>query len=748
MNARIHLPPVPEPPHDPASWLLAGWVGGAPARGFRLLAALTERVTVEPAFRSLVLEPAPDAARRMTEPSGSFGGLRPPLNVALDADGSVYLLDPESGSLKRFDPCECRFVRIGCFARAAAGEHPPLQHAHLREPRGIAICRGDLFVADFGNARVVRFALNGLIPRSVLSLPRTQRLPLAKLRSRWQPFALAFDGAGRLHVADPRNRRVDRFDLHGRWLGTTATPGQPWGVAIDCADHVYASIAHADDAVTLVQAANGAWRWQHREGLPQPPDAVRLDGGDTGEFAGARIAVDARGFLHLQCAGGGKKIFDARGEELRPEAQARQDLYARSGTYVSEPLDSAIEACQWHRVELRGAVPPGCSVAVSTLAAEVELDREELADAAASWRTGQTASGMQEGRWDCLVTSPPGRYLWLRLELRGNGAQTPSLEAIVVEYPRISLRRYLPAVYGADPTGAEFTDRFTAIFDRGLRGVEEQLDRLPALFDPLSAPADAKRPERDFLGWIASWVGVALTREWPEERRRRFLKQAGALYALRGTSRGLWRQLLLLLGFDRSLARCVDERGKTRCLPLPLNCGPGPRLEPATPPPLLLEHFRLRRWLFAGRGRLGEDSVLWGERIVNRSRLSGNAQAGVSQLKSTPDPLRDPFHVFAHRFSVFVPARIRDSQVERRSLEQLLAAEAPAHAQYDVRYVEPRFRVGVQAMIGLDSVIARTPHGVSLDGAPLGQGTVLPPRQRGPRLAVGDARVGTTTVLT
>ena len=172
---------------------------------------------------------------------------------------------------------------------------------------------------------------------------------------------------------------------------------------------------------------------------------------------------------------------------------------------------------------------------------------------------------------------------------------------------------------------------------------------------------------------------------------------------------------------------------------------------PAAPPPLILEHFKLRRWLHAGRGRLGDDSMLWGQKIVNRSQLSAGAQVGTSRLIGTPDPLCDPFHVHAHRFSVFVPARVRDAENERRALELLLARETPAHTLCDMHYVEPRFRVGVQATIGLDSVIARTPKDVHLGETALGQGSILsspPARRGGPKLRVGEARVGTTTVLT
>ena len=66
------LPPIPRPPHDPTS--LAPQLAGRLAR--RRIA------TAQSAERSLMLAPAPDTQRSLTEPSGSFGGLKPPGNVA------------------------------------------------------------------------------------------------------------------------------------------------------------------------------------------------------------------------------------------------------------------------------------------------------------------------------------------------------------------------------------------------------------------------------------------------------------------------------------------------------------------------------------------------------------------------------------------------------------------------------------------------------------------------------------------
>ena len=346
-------------------------------------------------------------------------------------------------------------------------------------------------------------------------------------------------------------------------------------------------------------------------------------------------------------------------------------------------------------------------------------------------------------QWDALIRSEPGRFMWLRLSLSGNGMATPLIEQMLIEYPRISLRRYLPAVYGAEPVSADFTDRLLALFDTSLRSIERQLDTQAGLFDPLSAPAEVNR---DFLSWIASWVGITSDRHWPEEKRRQFVKQASKFFAWRGTRYGLRHLLLLLLDMQPEQVACSGRASKKRCVPLPANCGPEPALPPWQAPPLILEHYQLRRWLFVGSSTLGDDAVLWGKRIVNRSQLDSNAQLGESQLIMTPDPWRDPFHVDAHKFTVFVPSRIKGMDATRRALENLLKTETPAHTAYHIEYVEPRFRVGVQATIGLDAVVARMPSGVRLDDAYLRHGTVLsaaPHAKGGPEMAVGkNVRIG------
>src|SRR5215510_10458833 len=107
MGRQILLPPIPQPPHDPTSWLLNGRAGWR--------AAKLDHVEELPPQQSLTLALAPESRRALTEASGSFGGLTIPANMALGPDGGVYLLDAAQTLLKRFDPCECKFQSVPCF---------------------------------------------------------------------------------------------------------------------------------------------------------------------------------------------------------------------------------------------------------------------------------------------------------------------------------------------------------------------------------------------------------------------------------------------------------------------------------------------------------------------------------------------------------------------------------------------------------------------------------------------------------
>lgn len=694
MSTAALLPRPARPPHDPLSLRLSA------ADGWRESAALADVGIDGEGLRLAAVWPP---GMGLDDPWGSLGGLILPRHVAVAPDGTIYLLDIPGRRLLRLDPCGCRFAALPCILPPAG------------ELRAVAATDDRLYIAAGDAVRV---------------LHRQRLATMAELRpaGAWQPKALAVDARGDLWVGDPLNGAVHRFDRLGRWRGRIDGLGAVQALAFDgdgkllVGDGV-AVLAPPDETVDRPEALA-----QRLPPLPVAVDALgRIALGDICRAHGAAVVGDG--------------LFDASGQPAAGAAVPFAPGYAKAGRYLSTPLDSRIHRCQWHRFALRLELPKGTAVALRARTADLDLPLEMVEDPTDSaWSPAEVFTSA--GTAEALIASPPGRYLWLEAKLSGPGDATPRLVEAVLEFPRISLRRYLPAVWGEDPVSADLTDRLLAVFDSGLRSIEARVDRFAENLDPRTAPAQSPMKGRaDMLGWLASWVGLAFQASLPEAERRRLLREAPKLYAIRGTPEGLRQMLVLHLGLQHPCAQPVRRCGPTCGLPDPCAW---------QPPKLVLEHWRLRRWLFLGQGRLGDSSRLWGEQILRRSRLGDSAQAGVTKLATERDPLRDPFHVHAHRFSVFLPAARARRPADRRRLEQLIRAEAPAHTKAEVRWVEPRMRLGTQAMLGFDAVLGRWPDdALTLDSTRLGRGSRIGVDGVSPStFSLGhDARVGRTTRL-
>ncbi|RPI57899.1 MAG: hypothetical protein EHM55_00175 [Acidobacteria bacterium] len=741
------LPVIPAPPHDPTSMLIDarnGWHLADPGGLSGLLwSACDDSLSLD---LKVPLQPS------LVDPAGTLGGLVLPPNVAVTDDGAIYLLDRKSHRLKTFDPCTCCFVDVPCIARHGGGARD------LRNPGGIAICCGVLYVADTGrNGRLPtgtsarRNALRARLRRenhrvSMFLMPRGELRghlrPNVKDFPHWLPVDVACDPRGAVWVADRANGVVHRFTPRGHGKAVITGLDAPERVTIDRHGLVYVlDRAIADGHLRLrVFSPNGVEQ-------PAPTSVERL----RPAIRPLPFPVLPAGLLQLaalcerecppRCT-----TFDPSGTPV-PEPTPDPAPLLTSGTMQTHALDSRTRACQWHRVILHGDVPNGTRVRVETFAADEEYDANQIAGFA-TWagrdvapRAGVASAAVDDH--DCLVPSPPGRFLWLRVTLLGNGRATPVLRAIEIEFPRLTSLRFLPAVFAAEGASADFTSRFLSLFDTTVRQIERTVDTEARLFDPASAPAErVGQAPIDFLTWLASWIGVTFDRTWTEPRRRRVLAGAGRLFARRGTVEGLRQQVLDWLGWTPPPSCGPTAMRRHGCGCRPANCSPEPLSMPAVMPPIVLEHFKLRRWLFLGTARVGAQAVLWGQRIVNRTQLNANAQVDRTRLVMTPDPKRDPLHFYAHGFTVFVPACAGATEAERRSFVNLLRAESPAHTRWDVAWVEPRFRIGVQSMIGFDAVVGGLPASAHLGSAILGGPTLVGPSRR-PRLRAGQSgRVG------
>jgi phage tail-like protein len=742
----------------------------------------------------LRLRSLPGTGRPLAGPEGDFGGLALPTGLAVDGEGRVYILDAGAPQLKRFDPRTQAFTRLPCIA--GAGSRP----RQVDSPHGLAISpRGDLLIADTGNRRVQVFSLKGLHLRSIWGPLRAivqgksvcvepvaarQSIPRGRYQhsrpeepepgcgpcrsfpaGTWEPWDIVVDRCGWAYVSDPPNGLIHCFDPRGRWQHAfceeeSGRPLQhPEALALGrVGEEELLYVVQAGRPYIAVLDLKGRLR-----GQVTAPDELE------GRFEPLALAIDAHGNLclserftrsiSLYCEAEGPAaqrgcpayagaipgvegpaaalVFDRAGDMLAADAQGRrvvclplQARRAQEGSFTTQALDSGLYRCRWHRIVLDVAIPQHALVLVHTFTAEVEMSKAEILQLGEGrWAAGPACDRPLQGEWDCLVQSPPGRYLWLRLTLLGNGSQTPIVRKVKVHFPRITSLEYLPAVFQENADGGQFLEQFLAIFDTLRDAIGSRIGELAGVFDPDTAQSE---PGCDFLAWLASWLGLTLERNWPPAAQRRLLALAHRLFALRGTAAGLRLHLSIYTG----LPICAIQ---------------------------VLEHYRLRNWLFLGDSRLGDGPAVWGKAMISRLQIGENSQVGDFQLIDAQDPARDPLHFFAFGFTVYLPGEALADPLSRRGVERIVEMSKPAYTQGTLQAVELRFQIGGDTFVGVNTVVggplapmpplpAPPAEGESQpETGRLGQDTVIGPApgaDRPPSLRIGaGARLGLATCL-
>ena len=706
----------------------------------------------------LAADPAGPLA--LTSADGSLGGIVLPLGMALDAEGTLYLLGQTKPGIRRFDAARREFVPLPSIGEEVGGEV-----RQFRNPSSIAVAGHNLYVTDDGNRRVQVFAPGTLVVRHVWGPwdadgRRTHRADPAA----WQPLDVA-SHEGFAYILDARYRRVykhrpgtDKLELLLDESATAATPHTPsWTrLALDREGRIYLFDTQAqridiyDREGSYVETKTAAGDIADR--FDAPP--LRLSRSKAG--APWRFCLP-ESLMHLcdrratgepptaskplgQCAsrppGGGGLLFDREGERARAdeEPQAGPKLYATEGVWTSDALDSKVYRCQWHRIELElGELPAGTRVEVRTYTDAAPLTRSEVdarheklwskgyvatgqlarpqtssragARGAARKTRGNDASTQGAGTHEFLVQSHEGQYLWFKVLLTGDGYATPAVKSVRVHYPRDSYVGYLPAVYSSDDESRRFLERFLSIFQTEWDALEGRIEDTPALFDPKAVP------EGKFLEWLASWFALPLEGSWNGEQKRRLLEAATEIYFGKWKVAGDRDECLDEIDPDGAARRGTRE-GLRRFLQIYLHNITN--LSPAEQGgyPQIIESFRERQRLLLGvddLASLGVGAPLWSASAVGRLHLGEFAREGEVRLVSTGDPERDLFHEYAHRFRVFVPSTWVRTKTDEEMLRRALNAEKPAHTSFDLCLVEPRMRVGLQATVGVDTVVGAQP---------------------------------------
>ena len=247
-------------------------------------------------------------------------------------------------------------------------------------------------------------------------------------------------------------------------------------------------------------------------------------------------------------------VYYDLGQRWMPLVEQPRPRYEPKGVLTTDFFDGKEPDCTWHRLFLDGCIPPGAEVRLESRAAndatllstkswqaEPRLHRRATGAETPYYQPFHPNVARKEGTgtWELLFQRAEGRYLQLRLTLRGTGRNTPRLHALRAYYPRFSyLEAYLPAVYREDAPSASFLDRFLANVEGTYTVTEGRIAEAQTLFDVRTVPSE-------YLDWLAGWFGLLLEPTWEEFRRRLFIKHAMELFAQHGTPAGLIRMIRL-----------------------------------------------------------------------------------------------------------------------------------------------------------------------------------------------------------
>jgi phage tail-like protein len=371
--------------------------------------------------------------------------------------------------------------------------------------------------------------------------------------------------------------------------------------------------------------------------------------------------------------------------------------YPQAGTVVTYRLDSGQYRTRWGRMLVEACIPARTGVRARFLSSDADQVDDPLEpappehggypvpapdatpplpSASALARTNdwstlyRRADGMagldpaagpagDDGlqTYETPVTATPGRYLWLVLELTGQGRSTPSVRSVRIERPGHRLLAQLPRMWSRNEPDAGFLQRYLAPAEGLLHELDLRAANRDLIADPRTVPDDA-------LAWLAGLVGLALDQRWPAGALRRLLAQAFDLFRIRGTQGCLERILALYL--DRPVA--------------------------------VVERWRMR-------GLAG--TVLGAPTAQVRAPAVGGAAAtsgalGRFQVGGTA-PGADGFNPTAHRFVVLVPAELTEEQ--RQVISVIVEQHKPAHTLAEICELGSGMRVGRQLHVALTSVV-------------------------------------------
>lgn len=167
-----------------------------------------------------------------------------------------------------------------------------------------------------------------------------------------------------------------------------------------------------------------------------------------------------------------------------------------------------------------------------------EFLRSDEVSAAEKLKLFAQAGAVKEiNKQDILLYELQGRYLWICIEIIGNGQGT--LGQMKVTVPGDNFMNTFPEVY---QEWDSFFHRYLSIFSSVYNDFQDEIEHADELLDLDTAPPR-------MLELFAGWMGLDVRGNFlPEDRLRRLVKEAYRLNRMKGTRRVLERLTELVLG--------------------------------------------------------------------------------------------------------------------------------------------------------------------------------------------------------